>query len=410
VAGRSPEAGRLPTEEGALERANRCILHIDMDAFFAAVEAMLNERYRGKPLVVGGDPSRRGVVATASYEARRFGIRSGMSLAEAYYRCPHAVFVEGNPHKYVYVSGQVLRILKEASPRVEPYSIDEAFLEMDEGTTLEEGMEAGRTIKHEIRSRLGLTCSIGVAPNRYLAKMASGVTKPDGLTTLDRESFRRTFWGKPTDSLFGVGAKTAEALRTLGILTVRQLAVTPVNRLRAAFGVNGEGLKQIANGIDNSPVTPYYEEVPQKSLGHEVTLEADEDDRDRLLRLLLSICEEVGRDMRKEDYQGRVVVVKMRFADFKTITRQRALGGHTDDSESIFRIAKSIFILNWPGAPLRLLGVSMSGLSRGSAAREPELFDTVDRRRVTVKAVDALKDRFGEGVLRKAAEMRYDSA
>lgn len=392
-----------------MEKPRRCILHIDMDAFFAAVEAMMNERYRGKPLVVGGDPSRRGVVSTASYEARRFGIRSGMSLAEAYYRCPHAVFIEGNPHKYVHVSGQVLGILKEKSPRVEPYSIDEAFVELDEGTSLEEGMKIGGEIKEEVLDSLGLTCSIGVAPNRYLAKMASGVKKPDGITMLEQESFRRLFWPKPPDCLFGVGAKTAEALRTLGINTVRDLAVYPVNRLRAAFGVNGEGLKQIANGIDNSQVTPYYEEAPQKSLGHEVTLESDEEDRERLLRLLLSICEEVGRDMRKEGYRGRVVVVKLRFADFKTITRQRAFGGRTDDSETIFRIARELFLLNWPGKALRLLGVSMSALSRGEADEEPELFETTSRRRIAVDAVDALKDRFGEDVLRKAAEMRYDS-
>jgi len=391
-----------------MDTPRRCILHIDMDAFFAAVEALMNERYRGKPLVVGGDLSRRGVVSTASYEARRYGIRSGMSLAEAYYRCPHAVFVEGNPHKYVHVSGQVLRILKEKTPRVEPYSIDEAFLELEPGTSLEEGVEVGAEIKEDVRDQLGLTCSIGVAPNRYIAKMASGVKKPDGLTMLDHESYRRMFWPKSPESLFGVGKKTAEALRTIGIETVRELAVFPVNRLRAAFGVNGEGLKQIANGIDHSAVTPYYEEVPQKSLGHEVTLESDVSDREQLLRLLVSICEEVGRDMRKEGYSGRVVVVKLRFSDFKTITRQRALGGLTDDSETIYRIAKDLFLLNWPETPIRLLGVSMSDLSHGEDDAEPDLFEIVSRRRNAVEAVDRLKDRFGEDVLRKAAEMRYD--
>ncbi len=394
-----------------MEMARRCILHIDMDAFFAAVEATMNERYKGKPLIVGGDPSRRGVVSTASYEARRFGVRSGMSLAEAYYRCPQAIFIEGNPHKYVYISGQVLRIVKTKSPRVEPYSIDEAFIEMDGGMALEEGMETGREIKDEIRAQLSLTCSIGVAPNRYLAKMASGVKKPDGLTMLDADSFRRLFWTKPTDTLFGVGEKTAAALRTLGIETVRELAVCPVNRLRAAFGVNGEALKQIANGIDCSPVTPYYEEAPQKSLGHEITLDHDEEDRESLLRTLLSLCEEVGRDLRKEDYRGRIVVVKIRFSDFKTITRQRALNGLTNDSEGIFRIARELFLGNWPGTPLRLIGVSAAELVHGEPKEEePALFETEDRRKIAVRAVDALKDRFGESILCKAAQMRYDPA
>jgi DNA polymerase-4 len=298
------------------------------------------------------------------------------------------------------MSGQVLRILKERTPRVEPYSIDEAFLELEHGASLEEGMDIGAEIKEDIRDRLGLTCSIGVAPNRYLAKMASGVKKPDGLSMLDHESFRMMFWPKSPESLFGVGKKTADALRTIGIETVRELAVFPVTRLRAAFGVNGEGLKQIANGIDHSAVTPYYEEVPQKSLGHEVTLESDVSDLQQLLRILVSICEEVGRDMRKEEYRGRVVVLKLRFSDFKTITRQRALGGLTDDSETIYRIAKDLFLLNWPETPIRLLGVSMSGLSHGDEDTEPDLFEIVNRRRSAVDAVDRLKDRFGEDVLR----------
>jgi DNA polymerase-4 len=331
-----------------------------------------------------------------------------MSLAEAYYRCPQAVFIEGNPHKYVHISGQVLRILKTRSPWVEPYSIDEAFVEMPKGTSLEDGAETARGIKEEIRSALGLTCSIGIAPNRYLAKMASGVQKPDGVTILDPLEFRKRFWPLPVNSLFGVGEKTAGALRSLGIETVRDLATWPVGRLRAAFGVNGEALKQIANGMDDSPVTPYYEESPQKSLGHEVTLEKNLIEEDPLLRILVSLCEEVGRDLRREGYRGRVITLRMRFPDFTTITRQHALSHRTNDSEEIYAVARDLFKENRLGRAIRLLGVSVGEIVKGTLYEEPLLFEPDHRRRDAVEAVDALKDRYGDHVVRKAAELRYD--
>ena len=379
----------------------RVLLHVDMDAFFAAVEVLANPRLRGLALVVGGRPGGRGVVATASYEARRFGIHPGMPIGEAVRRCPGAVFLDGDPPKYLYYSIRLLALLREYSPLVEPFSIDEAFVEVTgQAPDLAGGRRISLKIQAAIAERLGLTASVGIGPNKLLAKMASGMAKPNGLTVLDQAGFRRHFWPLPAGELWGVGEKTAAALRVLGIDTVGDLAACPGPPLLRAFGVVGGILKEMASGRDDTPLIPYYQGLPVKSMGHEHTLARDEADPGRLDALLLRLAEQVARRLRRDGKRGRTVTVKLRFGDFRTITRQRTLGEPTDEERVIYPVSRDLMARNRGGAALRLAGVSVSGLVDRSPPAT--LFAEDQRHREVLGAVDALRDRFGEDVLTRA--------
>jgi DNA polymerase-4 len=372
-----------------------------MDAYFAAVEVLANPALRGLPVIVGGHPGSRGVVATASYEARPCGIRPGMPLAEAARRCPHAVFLPGDPPKYVFYSLRLLDLLRSFSPQVEPCSIDEAFVELSgQVPDLAAGRAVAIEIQRAIDRRLRLSASIGVGPNKLVAKMASGVDKPHGITVLDRAAFCRRFWPLATGELLGVGEKTAAALAMLRLRTIGDLAHAPRGDLVRAFGVIGGALRHMARGEDDTPLIPYYKGLPVKSMGHEHTLAHDEADPERLAALLLRLAEQVARRLRQARLTGRTVTVKLRFADFRTITRQRTLDFHTDEAEHIYPVARDLLRRHQAGAPLRLLGVSMSGLAGGAGTEY--LFAADRRRRQVIGAADLLRDRFGENVLTRA--------
>jgi DNA polymerase-4 len=383
---------------------DRVVLHVDMDAFFAAVEALASPRLRGLPVVVGGTPGSRGVVATASYEARRFGIEPGMSLTEAESRCPDAVFLAGDPPKYVYYSLCMLKILRGFSPFVEPFSIDEAFVEITRQVPdLAAGSRIGAAIQKAIRDELGLSASIGIGPNKLIAKMASRVSKPHGNTVLDLEAFQRHFWPLEVSKLYGVGDKTAVALASIGVHTVGDLASAPRAILQRAFGVVGVQLKHMAAGSDETPLIPYYEGVAEKSMGHEHTLARNESNPARLEAVLLRLSEQVARRLRLAGKRGRRVVVKLRFADFRTITRQRTLVTPTDEERTIYPLARSLMRANYAGRPLRLVGVSVADLVRDPGLES--LFTADRRHREVLGAVDGLRDRFGENVLTRAKVM-----
>jgi nucleotidyltransferase/DNA polymerase involved in DNA repair len=385
----------------------RTIAHIDMDAFFASVEQVFNPRYRGKPLIVCGDPDRRGVVSTASYEARQFGIRPGMPLQEARYRCPHGLYVEGDPEKYVHVSVGLLEIYKEFTPMVEPFSIDEAFLDLT-GTAFEgeEARRGGMRIKKRILDQFNLTASIGIAPNKYMAKMASGLEKPNGLVQIDEEDFRKIFWPKKVEELWGVGEKTGVALRRLGMDTISDLARFPVNILRAEFGVNGEKLKDMANGRDDSPVIPYYEGLPVKSMGHEYTLSEDTDSQEQLESTLLRLSDKLGRRLRQEGYMGDTVTLKLRNGKFVTITRQRKLTAHTDEDGIIFGVARRLLRENWRGENVRLVGVCVSGLVKTGLSLPESLFKKEEKQRRVLEVIDNIRNKYGERAIVRAKAMR----
>jgi DNA polymerase-4 len=384
---------------------SRTIAHIDMNAFFASVEQMCNPALRGKPLIIGGDSNGRGVVSTASYEARKYGIDSGMSAIEAKRLCPHAIFLGGDPKKYVYYSLQFLKIYTLFTSSVEPCSIDEAYLDFAEtdydGLDLAE--ETGMAIKREMRKAFPLlTASVGFGPNKYIAKMASSLRKPDGLVILkSRSEFRKEFWPKPVEALWGVGEKTKQHLNKIGIYTVENLANSPEHFLRGHMGENGEGLHSIAWGRDNTPVVPYDEGVDAKSMGHEHTFGSDIDDPVKLEGILLRLCDQVGRRLRKQDCKARTVTVKLRFTDFTTITRQRSFSRYIDDDIEIYRVARALFRENHKGRKLRLLGVSASNLEYSGLSLET-LFEELARKKCLMQSIDSVRDKFGENVLVRA--------
>ena len=383
------------------------ILHVDMDAFFASVEQASNPRLIGRPVVVCGDPDRRGTVATASYEARAFGVQAGMPTGEARRLCPDGVFLEGQPEKYRAVSVYLLELYKRITPAVEPFSIDEAFLDLA-GTaydaTIDTVERAARTIQRWSRERLGLSATVGIGPNKLIAKMASGIEKPRGLTRLDETAFRQRFWPLPVQALWGIGAQTAVALERFGVKSIGDLARFPEERLAGAFGVNGPRMKVAAWGEDLSPVVPYYDGVDAKSMGHEFTLLTDLRDVEVLEGLLVRLSDQVARRMRKEGYQGRVVVLKLRYADYETVLRQRALAEFTDDERVVHTVVRRLFRENRDRRAVRLLGVTMAGLEKPHGVEQPSIFEADRRARTLTRQIDHLRDLYGErSVLRGAA-------
>jgi DNA polymerase-4 len=383
------------------------ILHVDMDAFFASVEQRSDPRLLGKPVLVCGDPDGRSVVAAASYEARPYGVHAGMPLGAAKKLCPMAVLVPGDPTKYVALSHRILEILKSVSPVVEPMSIDEAFIDL-KGTVHDgEGApRAARDLQRRVEDRFSLTCSIGLGPNKLIAKMGSSLQKPRGFTALTVESYRKKFWPEPVAALWGIGAQTAVALGKLGIRTLGDLAHAREDLLSATFGVNGPRLRYAALGEDESPVTPYYEGIPNKSMGHEHTLSRNEDRIEPLEDLIVTLSDQVTRRMRKECYVGRTVVLKIRTADFNTRTRQHGLEEHTDEERIVTRWARTLLRAHWNGKPVRLLGVSVSELVTWKGAAPRDLFASDRRYRKMVNAVDRARDRFGESSLLRASALR----
>jgi DNA polymerase-4 len=389
------------------------ILLVDMDAFFASVEQAQHPHLRGRPVIVCGDPSRRGVVTAASYEARPSGVRAGMPLAEARRLCPGAEYVEGNPRKYVEKSLELLELFLEITPDVEPFSVDEAFLDLQRlpgrGRTLAEAEGVARELQERIHALHGLGASIGIGPNKLIAKMASGVHKPRGITALDEEAFRGVFWPQEVRALWGVGPRMSEHLGALAITTVGELANAPVAVLRRHFGVVGEHLVEAAWGRDRTPVIPYHEGVDPKSMGHEVTLPEDCREPEFLEGTLLRLSDQVARRLRADGFRARTVTVKLRDFRFRTVSRQRALASALDDHAGIFEVARALWRENWKGEPLRLLGVSASALEHASE-EQLELFERDERSRLLRDALDRVRDRLGEASVVPAGSLAYRRA
>lgn len=384
----------------------KVFLHLDMDAFFSSIEQMSNPNLAGKPVIVCGNPDTRSVVSTASYEARKYGLRSGMPIGQARKLCPCGVYVTGDPRKYVYTSVKILAVLREFTSQVEPSSVDEAFLEFED-IEIEDAIATARRIKQEIKDRFRLTCSIGIGRNKISAKMASDIDKPDGLTVIEPDDFLGYFGEKGVGVLWGVGEKTARKLNNIGIMTVRELARSSEAALKNLFGEYGSYLKMTANGIDESPLIPYFQGIEPKSIGHEHTLSADTSDSACLLSCLLRLSEQVGRRMRKDGYVGDTVTVKIRFGDFKTITRQRKLDRYFDDDRRLFEAARTLFLSNCEERDIRLLGVSISGLARRASVMMDPIFPEDIRGEDCVRVVDSIRDRFGEDSIARGASIRY---
>ncbi len=385
----------------------RVILHLDLDAFFAQAEVLAAPSLRGKPLVVGGVPGGRGVVATASYEARRFGIRSGMSLSEALRRCPDAVFLPCHPPRYFDLSARLLKILLARTPAVEMSSIDEAYLDASRlAADLAAGARLARSIQEEVGRRLRLSCSVGVGESKLVAKMAAGLYKPGGLACLDAAAFRKRFYPEPVSALFGVGIATAPKLERVGIRTVEDLATAPDRLLSGMFGVWGPLLGKAARGEDASPVVPYHDRPKAKSIGHEYTLPMDERSRGEVMRILLGLCDEVASDLRTEGWKAGSVHLRVRWSDWQTISRQRRLDRGIDSAKEMFRVGRSLFERNDCGRPVRLIGIAAGHLSpAGPEIDCGDLFGGGENRDLD-QAIDRLRDSFGRGVLKRASLMK----
>jgi DNA polymerase-4 len=384
--------------------AQRTILHVDLDAFFAAVEQRDRPELRGLPVVVGGPGGEyaRGVVSAASYEARRFGIHSAMSLREAYRRCPGAVFLPVDGGRYQQASREVMAILRRYTPAVEPISIDEAFLDVTGSAALfGDGETIATRIKDDVRSEVGLTASVGVATTKLVAKVASDLRKPDGLVVVPPGHEAAFLAPLPISRLWGVGEKTAVVLREYSVRTIGDLAALPSDVLVRRFGRVGEMLVDRAKGMDPDPV---HEGDPAKSVGHEHTFDIDTSDPEVIERTLLAMAEGVSGRLRAAGVRAGTVAVKIRDSSFRTITRQRTLPEPTDLTEPIYRTALELARPEVRGIRVRLLGVTASNLGE---REQMALFEPIEpRKRRAVEAADAVRRKYGERSVTRARLLR----
>ncbi len=391
--------GRGAVSLGAMDRQ---IIHVDMDEFFAAVEKLDNPRLRGKCLLVGGDPSARGVVSTASYEAREFGCRSAMPMVTAIRLCPHAVVLPVRGARYREVSEKLFEVLARFTPVVEPLSIDEAFLDVTGSRRLwGDGERIGHEIRRAIRREVGLTASVGVAPNKFLAKLASDLRKPDALVTITAETVHEVVDPLSVRKLWGVGPAAEAALERQGIRTIGQVRRTPPELLTRWFGSQGGQLARLAAGLDDRPVTP---DTEAKSIGQETTFPVDLGELDALRAVLLEHVEQVGRRLRRHGLRARTVTVKLRTGDFTTRTRSATLPSATDVTGELWATAQGL-LSAWAARgvrPLRLLGVTASGLTTARGEQLPLFADPArQKQRQLDAALDGITERFGRGAVRR---------
>ncbi|MET8279118.1 DNA polymerase IV [Micromonospora sp. NPDC005174] len=378
------------------------ILHVDMDAFFASVEVRARPELRGRAVVVGG-VGPRGVVSSASYEARRYGVRSAMPTSRARALCPHAVYLPPNFAAYSAASRAVMQIFRDVTPLVEPLSLDEAFLDVTGARKL---FGSPATIARLIRQRVAdeqrLTCSVGVAPSKFVAKLGSTRAKPDGLLVVPAGQVLDFLHPLPVDALWGVGERAAETLRRLGLATVGDLAEAPVSMLRKAVGAaSATHLHELASGRDPRRVSPEHVE---KSIGAEVTFDADVADPVEIRRALLALSAKVGVRLRGAGQVGRTVTLKVRLADFRTVNRSRTLGVPTDTAREMFDTVWALYTALDPGERIRLVGVRVEGLTPAQGAPRQLTLGAPERGwREAEAAADAAAARFGRSVIGPAS-------
>jgi len=383
-----------------MSRGRLSIIHCDLDAFFAAVEQRDRPELRGKPVIVGGDPRSRGVVSTCSYEARKFGVHSAMPLRTALSLCPDGIFLPVDGAKYQRVSREVMTVFRHYTPAVEQVSIDEAFLDVAGSEALfGPAPEIARRIKAEVVQSVGLTVSVGVATNKLVAKVASDLRKPDGLVIVQPGEEAAFLAPLEIRRLWGIGPKTADRLHGLGVRTVGELAALSVETLTRALGDHGATLHDRALGIDTDPVVGGGEAA--KSVSHETTFAVDVTDTAEIERTLLALTEGVSARLRAAGVRAGTVAVKIRDAQFRTITRQKTLPEPSDLTDTIWRAALELVRPEVRGKKIRLLGVAATQLG---APEQISMFEVVDaRQRRVVDATDAVRRRFGDRAVTRAS-------
>ena len=397
--GKQDGSGRRVTRPGA-DDSTATILHVDMDAFFASVELLERPDLVGRPVIVG-HPSARSVVTAATYEARKYGVNSAMPMAVALRRCPQAVVLEPHFERYTHYSGIVMGILDSFTPHVERVGIDEAFLDVSGARRVfGSPLRIGEQLRARVHAETGLVCSVGAAATKFVAKLASGMSKPDGLLAVPADETVEFLHPLPITALWGVGGKTEEALRSRGYTTVGDLATTPVEVLVRTLGeASGRRLHDLAWGRDPRVVEDGHVE---KSIGHESTFETNIDDESTLRREFLRLAGMVGVRLRRAGLEARTVSVKLRFGDFSTITRSHTLQEPTDLGRSLYSEAWSLYEASGRrGEPLRLLGVRAEQLQPAGSA-PAALWDDAEDWREAEQVLDAAAARFGRGAVRPA--------
>ena len=378
-----------------------------MDAFYASIEQLDHPEYKGRPVIVGADPKAgkgRGVVAASSYEARKFGIRSALPISRAWKLCPQGVYVRPRMNRYVEVSQQVMDVFRRYTDLVEPLSIDEAFLDITGSVALlGPADEIARSIKKAIREATGMTASVGLAPNKFLAKIASDLKKPDGLVVLQEADVDQFLRDLPISRLWGVGPKTEARLHEMGFRTIGQLASASRESLVRTLGSLGEHLYQLSHGKDDRQVVPDWE---RKSVGTETTFDEDTDDPDLLLRNILELSDHVAERLRKDEYRARKVTLKLRYSNFSTHTKQHSLDRLIQTGDEIAAVARQLFSQFPLNRKIRLIGVSAGDLHRGR--EDPEqltLFATSNPKEKLGHTVDEIKEKFGIDSLRRGSQL-----
>ncbi|MCM3747153.1 DNA polymerase IV [Paenibacillus pasadenensis] len=396
--------------EGA--RKGRVILHLDMNAFYCSVhEAEQPELYKGKPTAVAGSvEQRKGIIVTCSYPARARGVRTGMTVRQGLKLCPELILISPDFDLYRRYSRGFKEIAGNYSPLMEIVSIDECYLDISGSSMFGSPLEIAETIQRRIAMELSLPCSVGIGPNKLLAKMGSDMKKPSGLTVLRIRDMPKLLWDKPCDQLFGVGRKTADKLRRLNIRTIGQLANADEALLTSQFGVYGSSMKNAANGIDHSPVRELRE--PNKSVGHTTTLPANVSAKPEIHRVLLNLADQTARRMRRKGFVACGVQITVRLPDMTTFTRSRMLDVPVEDAPTIHREACRLFDEHWPEPPpVRLLGITLHNLQpKESAAVQLDLFsyESEPKREALTKAMDALRDKYGESAVLTAGMLGDD--
>ncbi|HZG71795.1 MAG TPA: DNA polymerase IV, partial [Chondromyces sp.] len=386
----------------------RVILHVDMNSFYASVEMALDPSLKGKPLAIAGNPKeRRGVIVTCSYEARKFGVKTTMSVWEAKKLCPSLIIKPPNFKHYRAASQEMFSILRQFSSLVEPVSIDEGYMDITESYELGTPIEIAHTIQGKMKEELDLPCSIGIAPNKFLAKTASDMKKPMGITILRKRELSTKLWPLPTIDMHGVGKKTSEKLAERNIYTIGDLAQTDEWVLKKALGINGIKLKERANGIDLRPVDP--EAINEfKSVGNSVTLPQDQANQQELLTVLGNLSEEVSSRLKNKKVLATTVSITVRYKDRKTITRSRKLLNPISTSQEVFHEAKLLFLKHWNGNPVRLLGVTAQELiEKEHAAKQLDLFsyESDAQKESLLKVIEHIRTKYGENSIRRGEDL-----
>ena len=388
----------------------RKIIHLDLDAFFCSVEELLDPSLKGKVFAVGGSPNGRGVITSASYAARQFGIRSAMPSREALKLLPDLIFVRSGFRQYGEYSKKVMDILRDTTPIVEPVSIDEAFLDVSDMS--QPVSSIALDLQKRVMQETGLPCSLGCATNRLVAKMANDYGKkqvksgraPQKITVIEPGKEEEFLAPLDIQALWGVGPKTAAQLRQRGITTIGRLAALSELEIKTFFGRHGESMQRRAKGLDNTPVYP--ESGDPKSISNEITFHEDKDDEEELLIILRSLSEKVGSRLRKKELAGSVVQIKIRYSDFSTYTRQTSMGDCTNLDQDIYEKAENLFLKHWSrGRPVRLLGVGVTNLDKPH--RQLSLWENDSGKREDLtRAVDDLRERFGKDIIKRADTLK----